>query len=84
MMDWYGGGMGPLAWLAMALFWVSLLGLIVCLVVRLLPASGGAATSPRGESALEIFDRRLASGEIDLEAWQVQRAALLAAQREVI
>jgi putative membrane protein len=79
MMDWYGGGMGSLGMLAMGLFWFILLGLIVWLVVRLLPSSE-EPTRARGESALEILDRRLASGEIDLETWQAQRSALLAAQ----
>jgi putative membrane protein len=82
MMAWYGGGMGLLGWLAMGLFWLLLLGLIVWLVVRLLPGSGGGTTRDVGESALEILDRRLASGEIDLEAWKAHRAALVAAQSE--
>jgi putative membrane protein len=82
MMGWYGGGMGALGWLAMGVFWVFLLGLIVWLVIRLLPASGEQPTRTTGESAVEILDRRLASGEIDLETWQAQRAALLAAQRD--
>jgi len=56
--------------------------LIVWLVVRLLPGSGGATIRPVGESAVEILDRRLASGEIDLQAWQAQRSALLTAQRD--
>lgn len=79
MMGWYGGGMGWGGWLGMGLFWLVLLGLIVWLVVQLLPGSGGGATRSTGEPALEILDRRLASGEIDLENWQAQRAALLAA-----
>ena len=78
-MGWYGGGVGPLGWLAMGLFWLILLGLIVWLVTRLLPASGGT-TRPTGESPLDILDRRLAMGEIDLDTWQAQRAALLAAR----
>ena len=82
MMGWYGNGMGPFGWLAMGVFWLILLGLIVWLVVRLLPGSGGGTTRSAGESALEILDRRLASGDIDVEAWQVHRAALLAAQRD--
>jgi len=82
MMGWYGGGMGWGAWLAMGLFWFILLGLIVWLVARLLPGSGGGTTRDTGESALEILDRRLASGEIDLEAWQSARAALVAARRD--
>jgi len=53
----------------------------VWLVVRLLPGGSGGTTRPTAESALEILDRRLASGEIDLAAWQAQRSALVAAQR---
>jgi len=81
MMGWYGGGMGTLAWLIMGLFWLFLLGLIVWLVTRLLPAGGGSGTTrSAGDSPLEVLDRRLAGGEIDLETWQAQRAALLAAR----
>jgi putative membrane protein len=80
MMGWYGGGMGWGAWLAMGVFWLVLLGLIVWLVVRLLPGSDGGTARTTGDSALEILDRRLASGEIDLETWQAQRAALVAAR----
>ena len=80
-MGWYGGnGMGSLGWLGMGVFWLILLGLIIWLVVRLLPGSGGGTTRYSGESSLEILDRRLASGQIDTQAWQAQRAALLSAQ----
>ena len=82
MMGWYGGGMGPLGWLAMGAFWLALLGLIVWLVVRLLPGSGDGTTRANSDSALEILDRRLAQGEIDLSTWQAQRTALLAARRD--
>jgi putative membrane protein len=82
MMGWYGGGMGALGLLGMGLFWLILLGLIVWLVTRLLPASSEQPTRTTGESAVEILDRRMANGEIDTEAWQAQRAALLAAQRD--
>jgi len=80
MMGWYGGGMAVLGMLGMGVFWLILLGLIIWLVVRLLPGSNGGVNPPSGDSALEILDRRLASGQIDLETWQVQRAALLGAQ----
>jgi putative membrane protein len=82
MMGWYGGGMGGLMWLGMGLFWLILLGLIVWLVTRLLPASGEQPTRTSGESAVEILDRRMANGEMAMEVWQAQRAALLAAQRD--
>jgi putative membrane protein len=82
MMGWYGGGMGAFMWLGMGLFWLILLGLIVWLVIRLLPGSSEPPTRTPGESAVEILDRRMANGEMDLEAWQAQRAALLAAQRD--
>jgi putative membrane protein len=72
--------MGPLGWLAMGVFWLILIGLIVWLVVRLLPGSTSGGTSDTGEAPLEILDRRLASGEIDLDTWQAQRAALLGAR----
>jgi putative membrane protein len=81
MMGWYGnGGMGSIGWLGMGVFWLVLLGLIVWLVVRLLPESGAGATCDTGESALEILDRRLASGQIDTAAWQAQRVALQGVQ----
>jgi putative membrane protein len=82
MMGWYGGGMGALGLLGMGLFWLILLGLIVLLVIRLLPGSSDPPTRITGESAVEILDRRMANGEIDMETWQAQRAALLAAQRD--
>jgi putative membrane protein len=66
----------------MGVFWLILIGLIVWLVVRLLPSNGAGTTRNTGESALEILDRRLARGEIDQDAWQAQRAALVAAQGE--
>jgi putative membrane protein len=81
MMGWYGnGGMGSIGWLGMGVFWLVLLGLIVWLVVRLLPGNGGGTTRDTGESALEILDRRLASGQIDTAAWQAQRVALQGVQ----
>ena len=80
MMGWYGGGMGPLGMLAMGVFWLVLIGLIVWLVMRLLPGSNSGTTRDAGESPFSILDRRLASGEIDLDTWQAQRAALLGAR----
>ncbi|OZB86374.1 MAG: hypothetical protein B7X41_14150, partial [Microbacterium sp. 14-71-5] len=74
----------------MGLFWVLLIGAVVWLVVELtrsarrpdpgapahmVPATGfGPAPTP---SALEVLDRRLAAGEIDLATYQQVRAALV-------
>jgi putative membrane protein len=82
MMGWYGGEMGPLAGLAIIAFWAILLGLIVWAVGRLLPGSSGEMTAASSESAVEILDRRLANGEIDMHEWQAQRSALMAAQEQ--
>lgn len=85
MMGWNsGGGMGSLGWLGMGVFWLIVLGLIVWLVVRLLPDSGSRSSrSPArstDDSTLEIRDRRLANGQLDLPSWQAQRAALIGVQ----
>jgi putative membrane protein len=75
MMGWYGGGMGYGAWAFMGLFWLVLLGVIIWAVVRLLPARAGDGYRER-ESPEEILDRRFARGEIDVETYRAQRAAL--------
>jgi putative membrane protein len=80
MMGSYGNAMGSLGWLGMGVFWLLLLGLIVWLVMRLLPGTTGRTSNPIGDSAAEILDRRMASGEIDVPAWQAQRAALQGTQ----
>ena len=80
MMGWHGA-MGPLAGLAMLVFWVVLLGLIVWAVGRLLPGNSGETTRANSESAVEILDRRMANGEIEMHDWQAQRSALMATPR---
>ncbi|MEP7036484.1 MAG: SHOCT domain-containing protein [Dermatophilaceae bacterium] len=80
MMGSYGNGMGSLGWLAMGAFWLLLIGLIVWLVMRLLPGSDNGTAGKAGDSPLAILDRRLAKGEIDVPAWQAQRAALQGTQ----
>jgi putative membrane protein len=81
-MGGYGNGMGSLGWLGMGVFWLVLIGLVVWLVVRSLPGSGDGTARKTGESALEILDRRLASGQIDTQAWQAHRSALVGAARD--
>ncbi|CAI9403831.1 hypothetical protein [Nocardioides sp. T2.26MG-1] len=86
------GGFGAV-WLFMGLFWVLLLGLIVVLVVRLLPA--GDARSTRGaeppagglpagstESPEQTLDRLFAVGEIDEQTYRSRRTALAEMRRE--
>jgi putative membrane protein len=84
MMGWYGGGMGAGAWMFMGVFWLVLLGLIIWAVVRLLPGrdsgAGGRGSGAAAETPEEILDRRFARGEIDLETYQTQRAALVSAR----
>jgi putative membrane protein len=82
MMGWYGGGMGPLAGFVLIAFWVILLGLITWAVGRVLPGSSAETSAADSESAVEILDRRLADGEIDMHDWQARRSALMATQGE--
>lgn len=79
MMGGYGSGMGAGGWVLMALFWVLLLALIFWAVVRLLPRSDNADPSTQSTPE-EILDRRFASGELDVETYQTQRNALVAAR----
>jgi uncharacterized membrane protein len=74
--------MGPLAGFVLIAFWVILLGLITWAVGRVLPGSSGEMTAASSESAVEILDRRLADGEIDMHDWQARRSALMATQGE--
>ena len=82
-MGWYGGGMGPGAWLMMGLFWLGLLGLIVWLVVRLLPSGNRPAPEVAPQSAQDILDGRFARGEIDEQTYAAHRAALAAGRGPV-
>jgi putative membrane protein len=79
MMGGYGSGMGAGGWVLMGLFWILLLALIFWAVVRLLPRSDRADRPAEGTPE-EILDRRFASGELDVETYQVQRNALAAAR----
>lgn len=86
MMGWYGDGMSVGMWVFMGLFWLAMIGLIVWLVVKLLPSTSAAsgvppaAARPAPESPLDILDRRFARGEVDLETYRAQRAALTEAR----
>lgn len=84
-MNGWNGGMGWAGWLFMSLFWVLLLVLVVWAAAQLFPgrrdgvatATGPAPTpAPPAEDARQILERRLASGEIDVETYEKLRDAL--------
>ncbi|OJV78714.1 MAG: hypothetical protein BGO37_12825 [Cellulomonas sp. 73-92] len=74
-------------WIGMGLFWVLLIAAIVWLVVEVdrpkhfhqapNSANGFVPGGPIGGSPLEVLDRRLATGQVDLVTYQQVRAALL-------
>ncbi len=77
MMGWYGMGVGWGNWLGMGLFWIVLLGVILYTVVRLLPARRSGPRDHGSDSPEEILNQRFARGEIDIETYRSQRAALI-------
>jgi putative membrane protein len=65
MMGGWGWGMGLLGGLGMLLFWGTIIGLLIWLVVTLTRSNqGNASRGTQPDSALEIRRRRLAAGEI--------------------
>lgn len=81
-MGW--GGMGVGGMIGMIVFWLLLLAAIVWAVSRLLPGRQPrqSHSEPGQETPEAILDRRFARGEIDLETYQMQRAALASARGE--
>ena len=81
-MGWGGVGVGGM--IGMVVFWLVLIALIVWAVSRLLPGRQvrQGPSQPGQETPEEILDRRFARGEVDLETYQVQRAALVSARGE--
>lgn len=84
MMGYDGfGGMGWGGMVGMVLLWVVLIGLVVWAVTRLLPARRDGGVPQAGqETPEEILDRRFARGEVDVETYHAQRAALASARGE--
>jgi putative membrane protein len=66
----------------MVVFWLVLIALILWAVSRLLPGrqTRHASNGPVQDTPEEILDRRFARGEVDLETYQLQRAALATAR----
>ena len=83
-MNWmYEGGMGAGGWVLMSIVWLALVVLIVWAATRLFPWREGPQStdhapysSPRDNEARAILDRRLASGEIDIETHDKLRERL--------
>lgn len=73
MMNGYGMGGG--AWIWMLVVWIVLIGVIAFAIVRLVGrgdrSTDAGATTGGPPSPREVLDRRLASGEIDLETYGV-------------
>jgi len=84
MMNGWNGGMGGAGWLFMSLFWVLLIVVIVWAAAQLFPdrrersgvGAGPAVGGSGTEQPLQILERRLASGEIDLETYEKLRDTL--------
>lgn len=76
----WGGGMGAVGWLLMALLWGDLLAVIVWAIMRLFPRGRSRPAEPGasggGDSAGSVLDRRLAAGEIDEDTYLRMRADL--------
>ena len=79
----FGGfGMGAGGWLLMIVFWGVLVAVIVWAIATVVASRTDDAREPRRsteaplEQPLEILDRRVASGEIDVETYEELRSKL--------
>lgn len=76
-MSGFNDGMSAGGWLLMSAFWVALIAVVVWAVAALLPRSGRRDDSGGlAERPEEVLDRRLASGEIDAETYDMLRGKL--------
>lgn len=75
MMNGWNGGMTWEGWFFMSLFWVLLIGVIVFAAAQLFPGRRETRTETQDEPRT-ILDRRLASGEIDVETYEQLRRTL--------
>ncbi len=75
MVDGYD--MGAADWTVMIVFWVLAAALVVWIAMRLTPNHAGAV-EPTLETPIDILDRRLARGEIDVATYDELRARLAA------
>ena len=81
MMDGWYDGMNGGWWILMIVFWIGLIAAIVWAGARLFARPGPTQHSDgAGERPGEILERRLASGEIDVETYDALREKLRAAR----
>lgn len=73
MHGWGFGGMGPLSWVFMLLFWVLLIGGLVWLFVTLSRNQNSGRSSV---SALDVLKERYARGEINREEFEQKKRDL--------
>jgi putative membrane protein len=77
MMNGINDGMGAGGWVLMSVFWVALIAAIVWAVAALSTRHPhGTASVGLAERPDEVLDRRLASGEIDIETYDTLRGKL--------
>jgi putative membrane protein len=71
-------GMGAGGWVLMIVFGTALLGLIAWGIARIAPSRTDDGREPRrsADGPVEILDRRLAGGEIDVETYEQLRSKL--------
>ena len=75
MMNGWNGGMTWEGWFFMGLFWVLLIGVVVFAAAQLFPGRRDARSETE-EEPRQILDKRLASGEIDVETYEKLRRTL--------
>lgn len=84
-MDGWHGGWGSGWWILMPVLWIVLIAVIVWAVTHLFPGRPGGGGERRSEAYYEtpkeILDRRLASGEIDIEKYDAMLAKLRSANK---
>jgi len=71
MGDWGAGW-----WILMAALMVAFWALVIVGIVWLVRSLGDSTHGPRGATALQVLDHRLASGEITPEEYRERRATL--------
>jgi putative membrane protein len=71
-------GMGAGGWVLMIVFGTALLAMIAWAIARIAPSRSDDVREPRSsaDEPVEILDRRLARGEIDVETYEQLRSKL--------